>query len=191
MTSTNWTPTTRAYLVPGAVFVVRDAKPSSVDKWMPNGTRIVLASDDGSQMPSFKREDGEGGRWFVLLCDIERVHPPAPTIPVPRDVAREFVRTHMVNGMGSFSNLGVQAAREGLRAAPDPAPLPAMTAELLDVYEYYRAREIASDVPRNWWAVPIRNLLDAIERAGILTSVQPKPPGVTDVQATLPQEWWA
>ena len=57
-------------------------------------------------------------------------------------------------------------------AAPDPAPLPAMTAELLDVYEYYRAREIASDIPRNWWAVPIRNLLDAIERAGI---VQPRP----------------
>jgi len=47
-----------------------------------------------------------------------------------------------------------------------------MTAELLDVYEYYRAREIASDIPRNWWAVPIRNLLDAIERAGI---VQPRP----------------
>ena len=130
-------PATRADLVPGAVFVVRKTSgPLARDV----GAWVVLHHDDNSNCPYFRREDGRpfsNGSMnpWLYLHDLERIHPPATdTVAIPRDVAREFVRTHLESGWAEIR--GSTHACAVLRAAllsADPtllAPPPPMPDEV-------------------------------------------------------------
>lgn len=177
MSDNNWIPATHADLVPGAVFVVRG-------NHRHHGTRVVLYDNDNSGMPWFRRDDGElfdgeNKKFPFFLTQLERIHPPADTIPVPRDVAWEFVRTH--NTDGCWATSGSRPSREELLAAilsADPGlldepsarvePLPAMTPELLAALRDWHSCVFSYSTRGQ----REQELIDAIERAGI---VQPRP----------------
>lgn len=95
----SYTPATRADLVPGAVFVVREVYRWQTEYGIANGDHIVLTQDDGTNCPYFDKEGGAGRHLSFAFEQLERVHPPAAdTVAIPREVAREFVRTHSESG---------------------------------------------------------------------------------------------
>lgn len=133
------------------------------------------------------------------------------TIPLTLENARPGMRVRAMKSSGPFlaeeefivesvdrndNNIVVNNARLGPRflltgdrfAIADP-PAPALTPELLAALrEWYRVYNTTDDEAGFYRAR--LDLDDAIERAGILAPEPAPPPGVTDVQATLPKEWW-
>lgn len=73
-----------------------------------------------------------------------------------------------------------------MNAAIHAPALPAMTPELLAALREWHRTRGAYSLKAN----ATDDLFYAVLGAGILAPPPPKPPGVTDVQATLQEGWW-